>query len=271
MSYAVGLDWIGGKKGWACCRLPVEQGEPASFCKVQAQGMCGVQPVAGAQAVILDAPIGLPSLPRRVGALRGCDYGARRIVGLELCSSVFCVPVEAELAEWRRRRKTGESQRRGHIRGLLPGIDSAQEAVHANPQAIAESHPEVVFALLAGHFLPEAAKKDQEPGVAIRLALLARHRIHLGLGELGSGQHADYIDAAAMALVARAWICGAARVVVDRAGDIVDVPVGRPMGNLMVVVQPASGMPRTRMPDSEFVALLNEGLAEWKQVVGEAS
>jgi predicted RNase H-like nuclease len=89
---------------------------------------------------------------------------------------------------------------------LIPAIDSGAKMKRLYPSKVYESHPEVVFGVLAGGKLP--VSKDSLSGALVRAALLAEH---LGREctrwaveqEAKSGINADnWLDALAMAAVA---------------------------------------------------------------------
>jgi predicted RNase H-like nuclease len=227
--HVLGLDWIGGRHGWGVCRLELH-GEPGAIeLKTLAPGKEGCSLVRQAGRIVIDAPIGLPDGCRTGCKLRDCDRAAKRWIGKELQSSVFPAPCAGELAEWRRRRAAGLPQQRGHFRGLLPAIHSADIIRSLHPETL-ESHPELAFAALAGRPLPAFAAKTTLTGALVRLGLLAgRCGIRLDLSDLarfGRIGAIDFIDAAAMAVVAAGWQReGDVPVLRSREGD--PEPLGR--------------------------------------------
>lgn len=207
-SYVLGLDWINREQEWACCRLSLNAPVASPrFLTLDSRAEEHEALVRNAAKIVLDAPIGLPPDQSLGCALRSCDRAAKFWIGSGLQSSVFPVPFEGELAEWRRRHIAGNEQLKGHIRGLLPAIDSA-ERIAASNKGTLESHPELVFAALTGRQLPSAAQKKTLLGTLVRAGVLAAHGVGISLRELAVFpriQSDNFIDAAAMAIVARHW------------------------------------------------------------------
>jgi predicted RNase H-like nuclease len=122
-------------------------------------------------AVGIDMPIGLPA-----GGPRCCDVEARRKVGPRR-SSVFPAPVRSALgapdygeALRRSRAVSGRGLSRQTF-GILPKVHELDEVMTTERQArLVEVHPEVSFAVLAGH--PMAHPKRTPQGGAERLAVL---------------------------------------------------------------------------------------------------
>ncbi len=206
--YVLGLDWAGGKYGWAVCRLTPGAPDALELTTLPAEGEdCAL--VREAARIVVDAPVGLPDGCVSGCKLRDCDAAAKRWIGRALQSSVFPAPYAAELEEWRRRKAAGLTQKLGHFRGLLPAIHSAGVVRTLNADTL-ESHPELVFAALAGRPLPGFAAKTTLPGALYRLGLLAERcglRVELRrLADFGRRKSDDFIDAAAMAVVASDWL-----------------------------------------------------------------
>ncbi len=201
-AFVLGLDWIDGKKGWACCRLGTDSSKEFHLSHLAAEEAPSSPGVEEAVCVVIDAPIGLPSEEGRVSVCRACDEGAKVWLG-GLKSSVFGPPVQAELDEWRSVAK-GPG---GHARGLLPAIHYAERIRDAKGLTL-ESHPELVFTALLGRALPRAGSKKTLTGLLARGTLLQRQNLALRLHHLpatGSVSTDNYLDSMAMALVALAW------------------------------------------------------------------
>jgi len=199
----LGLDWI-DRRGWAYCQLGMEADSRPRLGILPPEDIATSSLVAQSASIVVDAPIGLRAHKQEGGGDRPCDRGARLWLGKRKFA-VIAPPVEAELREWRSRRDSGGRQRQGHVRGLLPAISSAEELRCAHPRTL-ESHPELVFAALAGGSLPPEGKKTQLLGMLARASLLQGQGIELDLRDLVGSVPADnYLDAIAMALVACAW------------------------------------------------------------------
>jgi predicted RNase H-like nuclease len=222
-SFALGLDWIDSKTGWAYCCLSINLASTLHLGCLPCTQVMMSPLVREATNIVVDAPIGLPEDEGRTCKYRPCDMGARRWLG-PLKSSVFAPPIDIELQEWERRRRTGERQRQGHAFGLLPAISSAGRLRETN-DSILESHPELVFSAIAGKPLPVEGKKTLLLGLLARATLLQKHGISLDLQtfrDLGKVPTDNFLDAIAMALVALAW---------KRAGS--DLQVIRDHGGLI--------------------------------------
>jgi predicted RNase H-like nuclease len=124
-------------------------------------------------AMAIDMPIGL--LERAEPGGRACDRAARAQLGLPRASSVFSPParpalINAGYADAMRRNGAGLSKQAYNI---LPRIREVDEAITPALQRRAfETHPELVFARLAGHPLRHA--KRTPAGFKERLACLRR-------------------------------------------------------------------------------------------------
>lgn len=202
MSYVIGLDWA-GESSWCYCQLPVDTQTRPGAGRLQAAEAPKSAVVANALKIVVDAPIGLPDCAS-TAQLRPCDRGARRWVGRDLCQSIQPVVSLTELAHW----KSHPGKRRGgHLRGLLPAISFAAELRSASLM-ILESHPELVYAALAGRPLRRSCQKRTLQGILTRHALLREQGIDLSeiqpQGELLTAD--DLLDAGAMALVALDWV-----------------------------------------------------------------
>ena len=158
----VGVD--GCRGGWL---VAVDHGDGTTEVSVRAT--FGDVLALGAAVVAVDIPIGLPAVGPRT-----CDVAARRRLGRR-GSSVFPAPVRAVLGAADHAEAVARS-RAASGRGisvqawnLVPKIVEVDERV-APGDAVAEVHPELSFATLAGG--PLASRKREAAGRAERLALL---------------------------------------------------------------------------------------------------
>ncbi len=163
---------------------------------------------AGARAVGLDVPVGLPRHD-----WRPVDLAAKRALGAAH-ARVFLVPPRAVLAATDygtarvRCREVlhgrGLSAQTWGLRGPVLAVD---EALAHDPWARAhavETHPELSFAAMTGAVLPS---KKTPPGRAARRAALAGW-----LDGPPAPPGDDHLDAAACAWSALRWATGTARV-----------------------------------------------------------
>ncbi|MCA9444451.1 MAG: DUF429 domain-containing protein [Candidatus Omnitrophica bacterium] len=205
----IGLDWIGKKYGWAFCKIRSEPSDvEIDFGTLAVENHRESELLQRANKIVIDVPIGLPQKDELGCECRSCDYGVKKWLGPHYQSSVFPPPTSHELVEWRRRKQSGEKQLQGHFRGLLPAIDSGERIKEAFPEKVIESHPELVFTALAGSPLPKCAKKITLLGLHLRLSLLASAGNEINLESLAISEAIptdNFIDAAAMALVAISW------------------------------------------------------------------
>jgi predicted RNase H-like nuclease len=165
----------------------------------------------GAAAIAVDMPIGL--LERAAPGGRVCDRAARALLGRARASSVFSPParpalVNAGYADAMARNGGGMSRQAYNI---LPRIREVDDAMSVPlQQRVFETHPELVFARLAGKPLPQG--KRSAAGVQARLRCLRRiwgaalPDVDQVRGELGRRRVAvdDVLDACALASAARA-------------------------------------------------------------------
>jgi predicted RNase H-like nuclease len=165
--------------------------------------------------IAIDIPIGLADAGRR-----GADVLARK----ELKGrwpSLFITPVRAAVeaadyqaaaAENRRLAGEGLSRQAFALRAKILDVDQWLQAVRPAPARVAEVHPELSFAAMAG--APLRSRKNSWAGAVQRRTLLARAGIVLD-GDLGlAGEQAgvdDVLDAAAAAWTARRVSHGSAR------------------------------------------------------------
>lgn len=249
--FVLGLDWISSQRGWAYCRADIDAAGEVLFGSLGSQEVASSNLIQDACRIVVDAPIGLRE-PDGASwcALRACDRGARRWVG-PLWPSIFPSPVTAELADWRHRRSAQQPQLRGHARGLLPAIDSAEALVSANPQTL-ESHPEVVFAALAKRPLPSCARKTLLLGLLARLYLLRKAGIALTFHDLSRIIPAvstdNYLDAAAMSVVARSWSWLAGDLEVIRRYEGLPERLGNTGPRAQLIALPGSGLSLPESP-----------------------
>jgi predicted RNase H-like nuclease len=167
-------------------------------------------------AVAIDIPIGLAAAGRRQA-----DELARRALGPPW-PSIFITPCRATLlaadygaavAENRRLAGEGISRQAFALRAKILDVDGW---VRSTPLRVAEAHPELSFAGLAG--TPLRSRKSTWAGVAERRALLARAGIVLA-DDLGPPAEQagvdDVLDAAVMAWTAQRVASGSARPLPD--------------------------------------------------------
>ena len=176
-----------------------------------------------ADAVALDAPIGLPAL----GGKRACDDLTRARLGARR-SSVFAAPPREVLAcsTYAEARPLAPSLS-AQAFGLVPRIREVDEVLRARgPEVhkrVVECHPELAFAAMAAG-RPLAAKKTAA-GALQRIGLLEEALdASLPSDVPGPASLDDALDAAACALVALRWARGEAEVL----GDELDA-LGTPM------------------------------------------
>lgn len=218
-----GID--GCRGGWIVARLEPEQG--ISFLLAEELQSLFEGSERGS-IVAIDIPIGLSEkLPRR------CDVEARAFLGRGRGSSVFPAPCRSSLNAVSFRdaceRNLAASGRMISCQcyGILPKIREIDALMSPYRQEyIREVHPEVAFAILAGH--PMLYRKRAIDGVRERLAILASSGVSIDLDtiqefrrKLGRGkvQVDDMIDAAALVLAAERIASGTARIFGDARVD----------------------------------------------------
>ncbi len=254
----VGLDWINKSEGWAYCRLVGTKTQCDLTLGTLPVGETALSPLLReAEKIVLDAPIGLVDDHEKVCKARPCDLGAKKWIGAALQSSVFVPPTIGELQRWRDtdpkdRAKTIESK--GHFRGLLPAIDSAETIFDLRPEDTLESHPELVFSAIAAKPLPETASKSTLFGLLVRLGLLAkRDRLvtTLHIASLNRIAADNFLDAIAMALVAEEWAGSAdISVIGDQTGDLQSLTSRNADRRFLMSVLTPSGDARGQAPPS---------------------
>jgi predicted RNase H-like nuclease len=148
----------------------------------------------GAVVVGVDVPIGLPE----IGSRRRADVEARVVVGARRASVFFTPPraaLEARTYTVARSLAPGTSAQGWALRASILDVDRVRD------ERVCEVHPEVSFAVLAGH--PLAAAKRTWNGQRERLQLLAGAGIDIP-DQLDAGLVAadDVVDAAIAAWTA---------------------------------------------------------------------
>jgi predicted RNase H-like nuclease len=229
----VGVD--GCKAGWIAVRC-----EPDSAPSVDVFASFAALLAANPDDAVIavDMPIGLPEFSSKGG--RGPEALVRPLLGARQ-SSVFSIPsraalyadtsdfttIEAWYAAHRRAsdmaKATSDPPRGVSIQafGIFAKIREIDALLIARPDLrgrVFESHPEVAFCRLNGEQsmnLPKKIKGSINPaGMAERKALLGRHGYEMGFLDLAPPRGAaadDFLDAAAMVLIAGRIACGAAR------------------------------------------------------------
>lgn len=176
----------------------------------------------GADAVLVDVPVGLPAEEPRA-----CDAAAREAVGPERAGSVFPTPCRAavyaptyEAAKAENEAALGRSVtvQAWNIVPCIREADALLDAVPAARDAVREAHPEVCLRALAGE--PLAHPKTTDEGVAERLSALEN---------VGAGPSAADADAGLPALyetLVERFVTGpephARRLPADAADDVLD-------------------------------------------------
>jgi len=212
---AVGVD--GRRGGWAVAvvRGTPERAELLRFAVVDGQddttGLWALARDAGAAAVGLDVPIGLPA-----DAWRTADLLAKRRLG-RASARVFLVPPRAVLAapDYASARATcrevmagrGLSAQTWGIRRPVLAVDAGLAADAWARKHAVETHPELSFAALAGEVLQ---RKQTPAGREARVAALRGWLPGLTGAEVPPGD--DHLDAAACAWSALRWAAGCAEV-----------------------------------------------------------
>nr|WP_210333886.1 DUF429 domain-containing protein [Mesorhizobium sangaii] len=244
----VGVD--GCKAGWIAVRR-----DPGSIPSVDVfASFTALLASLPADAVLaVDMPIGLPEFSSKGG--RGPEALVRPLLG-QRQSSVFSIPsraalyadtsdfttIEAWYAAHRRASEvamtTSDPPRGVSIQafGIFAKIREIDALLVAQPELrgrIFESHPEVAFCRLNGDQAMQLPKKIKgtinRAGMTERKALLCRHGYEMGfLDQLPPRGAAadDFLDAAAMTLIAGRIAGGEARPFPDPPGrDIFGIPV----------------------------------------------
>jgi predicted RNase H-like nuclease len=215
--------WIGIALSQAAAGVPPAV-PPRAYCAARIGDLVAEASQDGSLAVVgIDIPIGLADAGRRQA-----DLLARRAAGPRW-SSVFLTPVRAALREQDyqaaaavSRRLTGDGISRQAF-ALREKILQVDQWVPRAGCRVAEVHPEVSFAELAGAHL--RTRKSTWDGVVQRRRLLAGAGIVVpdDLGPAG-GQAAvdDVLDAAVVAWTASRVASGRARSLPDPAEPLGD-------------------------------------------------
>jgi predicted RNase H-like nuclease len=235
---AVGVDWASG-----CWVVVVHEGDDATITTEPAILNVWREHGRGADAVLVDIPIGLPET-----APRACDRAAASLLG-ERHSSVFDVPcraaVDADGYEAARAENGGRLGSQSW--GLVPRIrevDCFLDACEAEAH-VYESHPEVCYAAFAARAdADDPGSKRETEGLDARLAILDAVDAAFGAAvrafvedrrtdprwhhRIQSGRLDDVLDAAVLALTVR-------------EGSFGVLPAGRDADDRQVIVYPDDG------------------------------
>jgi predicted RNase H-like nuclease len=210
---ALGVDWARG-----CWVVVAIQGDEVTITTEPAILNVWCEHGRGAEAVLVDVPIGLPETPGRE-----CDAAAAARLG-DRHGSVFAVPcraaVEADGYEVARRANGGSLGSQSW--GFLPQIREVDRFLDAHPGAeerIYESHPEVCYAAFADRDDAALGSKRDPDGIDDRLAVLdaVDERVATQVRDvvderrdgskwhyrIQSGRLDDVLDAAVLALTAK--------------------------------------------------------------------
>ncbi len=220
MSLIVGVD--GRRGGWAVALVTLGRGRPrVGWRVVPGQDAAGFRAVldlaAGADAVGVDCPIGLPAHD-----WRACDLLAKRRLG-PASARVFLTPPRPVLAA------STYAEARVVARDLLGGrgvsaqtyglrriVLAVDEVLPASPASdVVEVHPELSFMALAGRAPGDPLPSKKTPaGRAARLAALAGW---VPDAAAGAPDGDDGLDALAAAWTARRYVTGEAEIL---GGDL---------------------------------------------------
>jgi predicted RNase H-like nuclease len=143
-----------------------------------------------AAIVAIDMPLVFPGSGRR-----SAEVEARRLLGSRASTLFLTPPADVVARDWEFARSGGVSKQ---MWNLVPFIHEAREV---RSERWIETHPELVFAGLAGSVVPS---KKTWNGQMQRRRLLSDIGVELAddLGEAGRAAPDDILDAAACALVA---------------------------------------------------------------------
>ena len=231
MGIVAGVD--GRRGGWALVVVDVGAGLVLDLAEVPGQDAGGASELlarcraAGARAVGVDAPIGLPA-----GVWRPADLLAKRRLGRAQARVFLTAPrevlAEPTYAAARARCRVamdgkGLSAQGYGIRGPVLALDEVLGASSWARDHVVEVHPELSFMAMTARGPGDAfASKRTTSGVEQRLAALATWLP--GVRDLALPRGDDHLDALAAAWSAWRWTRGTAEVL---GGD--PDALGRPM------------------------------------------
>ena len=185
----------------------------ADFGIVPATATADQPVVRDAAKIVVDAPIGLPDDADQGCKARPCDLGVKKVDRHGSAVLSFCSALRWRidpLAKHAGQRNAEQPSNGGATSAACcPPSTPPTESSPLALDATLESHPELVFAALAGKLLPADAKKSTLIGLLVRLGLIAKWGVRVdeeaiaGWGSLGAD---NFVDAAAMAIVADEWL-----------------------------------------------------------------
>jgi len=243
MTTVTGIDIA--KRKWVLAKLTWAENEPDRLSVEGTTADYGKLELGRDWAIsIVDVPIGLVSDDEAAVSNKGktgdrpVDRGARR--WCRSTSSVFPAPtigqLQSGMIEHKRaveaKTKTAKKRKLAAVSPgglsqqsfeLLPAIEDAQRLKAKHSDRLFESHPEVIFSVMAAGVVP--LSKLSLAGALLRVRLLSSH---LGINVLDwiitqegeSGVAADnWLDALAMAVVAMSWVRKANQRYVLRNND----------------------------------------------------
>ena len=231
MGIVAGVD--GRRGGWALVVVDVGAGLVLDVAELPGQDAAGATALltrcrdAGARAVGVDAPIGLPER-----AWRPADLQAKRRLGRAQARVFLTAPrevlAEPTYAGARARCRVamdgkGLSAQAYGIRGPVLALDDVLATSSWSREHVVEVHPELSFMAMTARGPGDAlASKRTATGVEQRLAALATWLP--GVRDLTLPRGDDHLDALAAAWSAHRWANGTAQVL----GGEPDA-LGRPM------------------------------------------
>ena len=160
------------RAGWICFRF---EGDTCTF-GVQERLAKIIQDIPADTCALINVPIGLRQRGKRE---RSCDVAARELLGPRR-SAIFPAPLRSSLkfdnyadASARNRALSGRALSR-RAWNLVPGIRELDQLMKDSPAArnvLRESHPELLFAALAGG--PMGHANTERAGFAERMTVLS--------------------------------------------------------------------------------------------------